>query len=175
MSIASARGVLGSPLLGALLLAGAAIGSACGPRVQLAQTLESPDAVAHAVVLGLTARDAGALRAIALTEDEFRRLVWPKLPTSRPERNIPWDYVWKDLAGKSRMQLQARLNEWHDRGFTVVGVSYAGETTDYETFRVHRATEVTLRDSDGHETKGRLFGSLIEQHGRYKVFSYVTD
>jgi hypothetical protein len=34
---------------------------------------------------------------------------------------------------------------------------------------------VTLRDARGARTTVRLFGSMIEQDGRYKVFSFVTD
>jgi hypothetical protein len=54
-------------------------------------------------------------------------------------------------------------------------VSFEGETTDYQTHSIHRKTVVTLRDRSGRETTGRLFGSTIEQNGRYKVFSYVVD
>jgi hypothetical protein len=153
----------------------AANGLACGRAPRLSHTLESPEAVASAVLTGLQRRDVEGLRVLALAEDEFRGLVWPRLPASRPERNIPWDYVWKDLSSKSRLQLAARLNEFRDRGYGVVSVRFTGETTDYETFRVFRASAVTLRDRDGRETTQRLFGSMVEQNGRYKVFSYVVD
>jgi hypothetical protein len=166
-----ARGPASPPVLAVLAVA---LAAGCGSRATLDHTLESPEAVARAVVRALNSRDANALRDLALTEREFREVVWPRLPGSRPERNLPWDFVWKDLAAKSRQTLRARLNEWQDRGFRVVAVRYAGASTDYSAFRVHREAEVTLRDRTGQETTGRLFGSLIEQHGRYKVFSYVT-
>lgn len=153
----------------------AATSLACGRAPRLSHTLESPEAVAVAVLTGLQRRDAAGLRALALAEDEFQRLVWPRLPTSRPERNIPWDYVWKDLSSKSRLQLAARLNEFRDRGYGVVSVRFTGETTDYQTFKVFRASAVTLRDREGRETTHRLFGSMLEQDGRFKVFSYVVD
>lgn len=146
------------------------------PPLLLAHTLESPEAVARAVLKGLNARDVAGLQELALTEHEFRKLVWPKLPAARPGRNIPWDYVWKDLNGKSGMQLQARLHEWQPSAEgTVVKVEFTGETTDYETFRVRRKSAVTIRTPDGQETRHRLFGSIVEQGGRYKVFSYVVD
>jgi hypothetical protein len=170
-----ARGPVGGVLLVFVALTVASSASGCRSQVTLSHTLDSPEAVASAVVNGLQRRDLDGLAALALTEQEFRELVWPQLPTSRPERNIPWDYVWKDLRGKSRLQLRARLNEFQDRGFRVMGVRFTGETTDYETFRVHRASTLTLRDRDGHDTQMRLFGSMVEQDGRFKVFSYVVD
>jgi hypothetical protein len=103
-------------------------------------------------------------------------MVWPKLPAAKPGRNIPWDYVWNDLHGKSNMQLQARVNEWQRAGDGAVArVEFTGETTDYETFRVRRKSVVVLRTPDGGEINHRLFGSIIEASGRYKVFSYVVD
>ena len=56
-----------------------------------------------------------------------------------------------------------------------MSVRFQGDTTDYETYRIYRKTVLTLRDGSGQEIQARLFGSMIEQNGRYKVFSYVVD
>jgi hypothetical protein len=160
----------------AILLAIGAAAPGCGRLPVLEQTFDSPEAVAQAVLRGLDARDINALKALAVTEHEFRKMVWPKLPAAKPGRNIPWDYVWNDLHGKSTMQLQARVNEWQriDQG-AVAKVEFSGEMTDYETFRVRRKSVVVLRTPAGGESRHRLFGSVIEEGGRYKVFSYVVD
>ncbi len=158
-----------------LLSAGVALlVSGCG-TLTLLQAQGSPEAVATAVVRQLARRDLAALRALAVTEAEFREIVWPALPASRPERNVPWDYAWKDLHGKSDAHLRAQLLAWEDRGYRVVSVAFRGATTDYGRYRVRRESVVTLRDRDDRETTGRLFGSMIEMDGRYKVFSYVVD
>lgn len=169
--------LVAATLFGGLLLASGAVPLiGCRQPGPFEQTLESPEAVARAVMKGLDARDIAGLQKLAISEHEFRKFVWPKLPASRPGRNIPWDYVWNDLHSKSDMQLQARVHEWRPHvGATVVKVEFTGETTDYETFRVRRKSAVTIRTPDGGETRHRLFGSIVEQDGRYKVFSYVTD
>jgi len=137
--------------------------------------MESPEAVAGAVVRGFADRNLEALQELAVTEAEFRLVVWPKLPASRPERNLPFEYVWKDLAAKSEDNLRARLAKWEDRGFVLVSLLFKGGVTDYGTYKVHRDTELRLRDKDGREETGRLFGSIIEYQGRFKIFSYVVD
>jgi hypothetical protein len=160
----------------AVLLAIGASVTGCRRSPILEQTFDSPEAVAQAVLRGLDARDINALKAMAVTEHEFRKMVWPKLPAAKPGRNIPWDYVWNDLHGKSTMQLQARVNQWQRiDGSAVARVEFSGETTDYETFRVRRKSVVVLRTPVGGESRHRLFGSIIEEGGRYKVFSYVVD
>jgi hypothetical protein len=164
-------------LLPVALLAGIlAGGAACGRSPALDWGLESPRAVAVAVVAALDARDAPALERLSVNEQEFRHLVWPRQPAARPERNIPWDYAWRSLAARSRHQLAGRLSEWvGGRRSTVVGVTFAGETTDYGAYRVHRRSVVTLRDAAGRLETVRVFGSIIEQGGRFRVFSYVVD
>jgi hypothetical protein len=144
--------------------------------LQLQHTQGSPKAVAEAVVAALDRRDVAALEQLSVSELEFRRVVWPRQPAARPERNIPWEYAWRDLAAKSRYQLRARVAEWQPAAVTVVDVGFDGETTDYGTYRVMRKSRVTLRDKAGRLTTGRLFGSVIEQPaGHFKVFSYVVD
>mgnify|MGYP007054685215 FL=1 len=50
-----------------------------------------------------------------------------------------------------------------------------GETTRYPSYVVHRATVLQVRDETGTQTDLRLFGSLIQKEGVWKVFSYVVD
>lgn len=149
--------------------------SACSAGRQLEATFDSPTALAQAVVDGLNRKDRAMLERLALTEDEFRELVWPRQPAARPERNVPWDYVWKDLSAKSRWQLRGRLAAWTTGPVAVEAVTFDGETTDYDSYRVMRKSRITLRDAGGQRTTVRLFGSIIEQRGRFKVFSYVAD
>lgn len=161
--------------IAAVLALSIAAGCRTSSEPTLANTFESPEAVARAVVKALSERNLEGLRSLALTRDEFRVLVWPKLPASRPERNLPMDYVWDELAAKSDASLRARLAGWQDRGFSLVSVEFKGEITDHGTYIVHRDTVLTLKDRDGRQEAGRLFGSIIQQRGRYKVFSYVVD
>lgn len=172
----------GALLLLSLSIIGAAFlfvredgGSKPPETVRLSATFESPEAVARAVVAGLRGGDLAGLKRLALTEAEFKALVWPKLPAARPERNLPMDYVWGDLSAKSDANLRARLGGWQDRGFVLVSVNFKGGAEDYGTFKVHRESVLTLRDREGREQTGRLFGSIIEHDGRFKVFSYVVD
>ncbi|OFW18173.1 MAG: hypothetical protein A3H97_00930 [Acidobacteria bacterium RIFCSPLOWO2_02_FULL_65_29] len=136
---------------------------------------ESPDALARAVLDAVARRDGDALRALTFDEEEFRELVWPDLPASRPERNLPFGYVWTDLRRKSDAGLASVLEAHGGRVLDLVGVSFRAETTQYRTFLVHRDSQVTVRDATRRQQVVQLFGSVIEKDGRFKVFSYVVD
>jgi hypothetical protein len=131
--------------------------------------------MAEAVIAAVEAGDAGELQALALTEQEFRAHVWPELPASRPERNVPFDFVWGMLRQNSQGHLQQTLSRFRGQNLTLVRVQTTGENTDYVGVTVHRDTQFVIKDESGTEQNVRLFGSTIEQNGRYKVFSFVVD
>jgi hypothetical protein len=56
-----------------------------------------------------------------------------------------------------------------------IAVTFAGGTTQYPSYRVHRETAIRVRDAAGTESEIRLFGSSLEKDGMWKVFSYVVD
>ena len=135
----------------------------------------SLEALTAAVLDAVESRDAVALRSLALDEREFREHVWPELPASRPERNLPFSYVWTDLNTKSEAGLNAVLAACGGRRYQLDRVRFTGGATQYETFVVHRESVVDVRDGEGRRETLQLFGSVIEKGGRFKVFSYVVD
>jgi hypothetical protein len=149
--------------------------SACTPSVApLAGTRDSAAAVARDVLAALAAGNGATLEALALSEQEFRDHVWPDLPASRPERNLPFSYVWGDLKQKSDAGLRASLGRLRGHGLTFVDVRFGGETA-YGRSRVHRDSVIVVRRADGGTEDLEVCGSLIEHGGRWKVFSYVVD
>ncbi|MFO7694429.1 MAG: hypothetical protein R6V57_15190 [Vicinamibacterales bacterium] len=153
------------------------VASACaGPRAPgFAATFESPEALAAAVLEGVERRDAVRLRELALSEHEFRKWVWPRLPAGRPEVNMPFDYFWKDLSLKSEASLASTVAEFGGRRLTLRRIEFGGETSDYGPFKVSREARLTVADSQGLERRIQVCGSMIEAGGRWKVFSYVVD
>lgn len=133
------------------------------------------EAAAQAVVDALAARDVERLTALAVTEVEFRRHIYPELPASAPEVNMPVDYLWADTNMKSRGQLARTLEEHGRRAMTVESVRFGGRPTEYDGFTIHPDTYVTVRDAAGATRELRLFGSMIETATGWKVYSYIVD
>lgn len=158
-----------------------ALGAGCGARPRadapspLRWTFGSPEQVAEAVLEALAAGDAARLEALALSETEFRTVVWPELPSSRPERGLPFDYAWGDLHQKSTNGLRRLIAREGGKRYALLAAGFEGETTAYETFAVHRDSVLVVRREDGARAEMRLFGSILERQGEYKLFSYVVD
>ena len=147
---------------------------ACSRVPPLTDTRPSASSLAVAVLDGLAQRDRATLEALALTETEFRDHVWPQLPAARPERNLPFSYVWGDLRQKSVQSLSSVMAREGGNRYELVDVRFEG-MSDYRTYRVHREATLRVRDTAGGEHDLRVCGSMLEQDGAWKVFSYVIN
>lgn len=174
-----ARDVLPRLVAAVSLAAGLCAAAAACPRSAaappLSHTFESPERLASAVVEALRERDAAGLKALAISETEFRRLVWPSLPAARSEGHVPFGFVWAQLQRRSQAQLAATIAAHGGRDLHVRGVRFHGDTTDHGAFVIRRKAVVLVVDSGGAERELRLFGSVLSSDGRHKLFSYVVD
>jgi hypothetical protein len=158
-------------VVGVLVLSGA-----CRERVpELTHALPSKEALAQAVVDALAEREEQQLAAFAITEREFHTAIWPRLPTSEPGVGMSPDYVWTDTTTRSRAHLARALDERGGRQARVEAVTFRGPATNYDGVIVHREAELTLREASGEVVVARLFGSMVEASGRWKVYSYIVD
>jgi len=158
---------------GVVLLLAMTLG-ACSRVPPLAVTEDTPEGVARAVLEAVASADRSQLDRLALNEMEFRDHVWPSLPAAREERNLPFSYVWGDLHQKSNASLGRILAHHGRRRYELVKVAFE-RTTDYGSYRVHRDSSFVIRTPSGATETVRLCGSMIEQDGAWKVFSYVVD
>jgi hypothetical protein len=152
----------------------AVLGFGCS-AAPLPHSHDSPEALARAVLKAIEEGNTGALHALALNKEEFTEHVWPELPAARPERNLSVDFVWGDLHLKSNVTLRDTLTAHGGNRYEFIRMAFLGDTTAYGSYRVRRESELTVKDSTGTSRQIRVFGSMLEKNGRYKVFSYVID
>jgi hypothetical protein len=158
--------------LAALVMAAAACASPSPSFEGLHPTKEQ---AAQAVADALRDRDARRLQDLALSADEFRTIVWPELPASRPEMGMPVDYAWSDLQQKSAGELAQTMARFGGQSLMVERVEFAGQSTPHGMFQVHRDSVVWVRDAAGRRHETRLFGSMVQSDAGWKVYSYIVD
>ncbi len=157
-------------LTAALLLLAAACGGA-----GLENGRPTPEAAARAALDRLEAEDRDGLLALSVSEDEFRNLVYPGLPASRSERNTSADFLWFRHGMRQSADLDRTFGRFRGQEWELVELSFEGGTTDFGAFRVHRDSRVVVRAPDGRERTLRLFGSMLERGGQFKIYSFIVD
>lgn len=136
-------------------------------------SFDSADALAAAVLERLAAGDRAGLAGLALSEHELRATVWPALPASRPDVGMPWAYFWRDHEARSGAHLAALVARHGGRRYRLANVTFDGER-QYGDVTIHRAPALDVDAPDG-SSRIRLFGSMAERNGHWKLYSFIVD
>jgi hypothetical protein len=142
-----------------------------------ARTFATHEELFDAIEFAVTSGDPELLRELAVSETEFRHLVWPTLDiASRPKSNFTWEFVWSQHQLSHEKCVLRTSHDYAGQEFEIVGIAFNGRTTDHGTFKIYRESEVEIERPDGSRAKLELFGSLLETaDGRYKVYSFIND
>lgn len=147
----------------------------CGatPQPVWSNSFSSPEALAAAALDAIAANDEPRLARLALSETELRDTVWPALPASGEQVGMPWHYFWREHAQRNSGYLKTLLAKHGGKGYGLASVSFDGRATHGDV-TVHREPALDLRTASGAQ-RLRLFGSMVERGGQWKLYSYVVD
>lgn len=142
--------------------------------VPLSPGYDSKEAAVTAFLQALAARDRGTLAKQVVSESEFLKHIWPRLPAGQPEVGMPPERAWADQAQRNELYLSRTFAEHGGRRYELVAVRFAGPPAVHGAFTIHPRTTAEIRDGTGVHGL-QLFGSMIESGGRWKVYSFVGD
>ena len=160
-------------------LSGVFSGSGKEKPGRLANASSSIREIADNVLSLLAKNDFESLEKMRMTEEEFKTIIWPELPraVTEPSCGKFCDWCWRDLNHKSVLSLRMTLQRYGGeklRDHEFLRLRFAGETTEYETFKVHRNVYVVMRDKTGEEKNIKLFGTVIEMDNHFKLMGFLA-
>jgi hypothetical protein len=133
------------------------------------------ETLARRFVTALAADDTLALSAMRLSRAEFAYLVYPESRYARaPYRSAP-ELMWSQIArgsDKGLVRLRRRLGGQPLR-FERLDCPATPEREGEN--QLWAACTIRIADAEGASLERRLFGSMIERHGRFKFVSYAND
>lgn len=133
---------------------------------------DSVESLAAGFLKALSASDRRAIGRMTLNRDEFERIVWPTLPAAQPGSNLTVDFVWNLFQVRSRSVLERLIAKHSGKAYTVSAVRFAGQKQDYSGFTIHRDVRVQDSAPDGVERELRLYASIIEVAGKFKLYGF---
>ena len=134
---------------------------------------ESVETLLTDFLAALEEGDEEQIVGLTLSREEFDRVVWPQLPASRPGTNLSPSFVWESHQMRSLSGLGSILRRYGGQSLQLVKVHFREGSTDYSTFVVHRDAFLEVTDATGGVRQLKLFGSVLELDGEFKIFSFV--
>lgn len=185
-----------------LLVAAATLGSACGDSLDgaggsvdvvpvpgrgyeieplpaevlaLQGAAGSLDELVRTVERGLVEHDTTRLDALMIDEREYREILYPAFPASRPPINAGFETLWALQYPDSYRGLRKLLERYGGQEIRVTAIRFEAPDQDFVNFVLHETSRVdavvdgdTLRDL-------RLFGSVVRVGDQWKVLTYPDD
>lgn len=136
------------------------------------------DGLIGELLVQLESQDEKGLRALRVTEREYRELVVPGNVAKGEQPQIlsgeASEYFWQVMDQKSRHFEKLLLQRFGDTPFTVKDVSFEKGHKEYAGHQAWRRLSLVVTDEGGQDRLIRT-GSIIERDGRYKFVSFIRD
>jgi hypothetical protein len=111
-----------------------------------------------------------SLMMLAVGEDEFRRILWPEFPQSRPVTGLTADDGWGALYPRLLNGCNSALVE-HAGGYYAFLRFEVDSVATYRNFTLHSGVTMVVRDATGAERRMDWLRAIAERKGRYKIYS----
>jgi hypothetical protein len=135
----------------------------------------SRDALVRSFARSLEVSDTAALLRLTISRAEFAWLVYPDSPLSeRPYQQAP-DVAWMRHAAASGAGLGRLLDRLGGMELRLQSWSCLDEPGEEGANTVWRDCGVRFGTTQVRQQTLRLFSSIIERNGRFKILSYAND
>jgi len=141
-------------------------------EVRLEGGVASLDELLRTVEGGLAESDTARLFELMVSEREYREIVFPELPASRPPIHASFESIWVTHYPDAHRGLLHTLRLYGDRDVRILNVGFEDPDQDFGPFILHETSRVDIEVDGRREDDRRLFGSVIHAGGRWKVLSY---
>ena len=142
---------------------------------ELRNASSTREALVKRFVEDLAALDSADLEAMLMGAREFADLVYPESPyTHPPDRQAP-GLVWNQIQNPNRSGLTRLVRRLGGQPLKYEGYT-CNSTPDRQGHNlIWTGCVVRLAEANGEIRPRRLFGSILEREGRFKVVSYANE
>lgn len=152
--------------------------SASAPGLRLSGGADSVDELLQRFLAALRENDSKKLRALRVTEREYRELVVPgNVKPGDPPQILSGEaseYFWQQMNQKSAYHETSLLDRHAGRTYTIEGYSFEKGHKRYAGHQAWRRLALDVKNENGGAGQIRT-GSIIERDGRYKFVSFIRD
>lgn len=143
--------------------------------LQLSGAAGSLDRLVERIETGLEAGDLAGLLQLMVTEDEYRRILYPAFPASRPPISADFATIWVLHYPDAYRGLKRLLRKYEGRDLEILAVRFDRPDQDFVNFVLHETGRVDLVLDGERQENVRLFGSVFRVGNQWKLLSYPDD
>ncbi len=137
--------------------------------------VDSRDELVETFVNALARADTLGLAALAMTPSEFAWLYFPHSMYMEPPYQLPPGMVWFQLQNRSSRGLNRALSRLGGQTLYYTGYRCPDEGEPYGEGWIWHGCTLLGKLPTGEDVEQRLFGSIFEWRGRYRLVSFSNE
>ena len=149
--------------------------AALSPVDSLSPAFATKEDLARAFITAVVANDIPRLAETVIDRAEFAWLYYPDNPISHPPYELPAGIAWFELEGNSLAGVRRALAAYARRKPSFRGLACAADPIVQGANRLWNGCTVVLTLEDGTTARVRMFGSILERGGRFKLVTAAND
>ncbi len=122
--------------------------------------------VCHALHTGVP----NAMLDLCVKSDEFRVILWPEFPQSRPATGLRWDDAWMILYGRLNGGSVSAVRDYEDHRWKFLRIKYL-KVVSYRNFKLYNNIVITAKSDAGKLEQFTFIRSVAERAGRFQIYS----
>ena len=115
--------------------------------------------------------DVDTLVGLCVTEDEFRDILWPEFPQSRPATGLTWQDGWSSLFMRLQGGCRGAIQDFGGSYVEFLRFERPDSTARYRNFRLYSGLVLVARDDTGEIQRFAWLRSVAERKGVFKIYS----
>jgi hypothetical protein len=131
----------------------------------------SAEDLARAVCGALHTSEPDSMLRLCVRQEEFRVILWPEFPQSRPATGLRWDDAWPVLWGRLNGGSISATRGMGGHVYTFLKLERTTPITSYKNFKLHNGIVIVAKDDEGNVKRLSFIRSFAERKGRFKIYS----
>lgn len=131
---------------------------------------KSLDQVGRAVCRAVHIRNPDSLRALCITQEEFRDILWREFPQSRPVTGLTWEDGWRVLAVRLLGGANSAVEDHGGHYYEFVRWE-CDSTMRYRNFTLYSQLTMVVKNDLGEIERWGWLRAVAERRGRFKIYS----
>jgi hypothetical protein len=117
-------------------------------------------------------KDTETLGRLRVTYPEFRDILWPEFPESRPATGISADDAWILMRTDIASGALYGINHYGGMPLEFEALSFETGLIRFTNFNLYKGVRIHVRRPDGGPEILRFVNTIVERDGKWKVYGY---
>jgi hypothetical protein len=111
-----------------------------------------------------------SLMTLCVADSEFRVILWPEFPNSRPATGIQWDFAWITLYARFHAGCSQTIRDYGGHYYEFLSLQ-PDSITQFKNFRMYSRISMFVKNEGGEVEQWKWLRAVVERKGRYKIYA----